>query len=175
LAITRQKKEEILGELKELLTGSVAVVAADNKGLTVEEVTQLRSVAREKGCSVKVAKNRLIKLALKEVGKPNFDDYLSGPTMLVTHDEDPISPAKVFADFAKDHEKLVLKGCLLREEVMDAAGVQRLSKLPGREELQSEFAGLVNTLVGVVYHNANNLFGEFAGLVSAQKDKLEAA
>lgn len=175
MAITRQKKEETVALLKQLLSNSIAVIAADNQGLTVEEVTQLRSQIREAGCTLKVAKNRLIKLALKELGQTGFDDYLVGPTMLMMHPEDPVTPAKVGSIFAKDHEKLQIKGALLRKEVLDATAVNRLAKLPGREQLQSEFVGLVNSLVGVVYFNAQNLLSEFTGLAAAQKEKLEAA
>ena len=175
MAITRQKKEETVSQLKVMFEDSLAIVAADNQGLTVEEVTQLRSQAREAGCTVRVAKNRLIRLALQEMGRQGFESHLVGPTVLITHPEDPVVPAKVFVDFAKDHERLQVKGGLLRQDVLDAGGVTRLAKLPGREQLRSEFAGLINNLVGVVYFNAQNLLSEFSGLVEAQKERLEQA
>jgi len=175
LAITRQKKEEIIAEVKQLVEVSPAILAADNEGLTVEQVTDLRNKARESGCSVKVAKNRLVRIVLQEAGRSGLEPYLTGPTMLITHPEDPVTPAKVLADFSKDCEKLVIKAGLLREDILDAEGVKRLAKLPGKPQLQSEFAGLINSLVGVVYFNAQNMMSEFSGLVDAQKEKLEAA
>lgn len=175
MAITRKEKEGMVAQLKELFEGSLAVIAADNQGLTVEEATQLRERAREAGCIVRVAKNRLIKLALQEAGRGGFESYLSGPTILITHSEDPVVPAKIFMDFAKEHERLQLKGGLLRRDVLDAAGVIRLAKLPGREQLRSEFAGIVNSLLGVVYFNAQNLLGEFSGLLEAQKERMAKA
>ena len=171
MAITRKKKEETVSQLKEMFESSLAVVAADNQGLTVEEATQLRAQAREAGCTVRVAKNRLIKLALQEVGRSGFDPYLLGPTILITHPEDPVTPAKIFVDFAKEHERLQLKGGLLRQDVLDPAALKRLAKLPGREQLRGEFAGIVNSVLGVVYFSAQNLLSEFTGLADAQREK----
>jgi len=143
--------------------------------MTVEQITRLRSQARQSGCAVKVAKNRLIRLALQESGRKGLESYLSGPTILITHSEDGVAPAKLAVDFAKDVEKLIVKGGLLRNDVLNQAGIQRLAKLPGREQLQSEFAGLINSLIGTVYFNAQNLLSEFTGLVDAQKANLEKA
>ena len=175
MAISRQKKEESVAELKGKFQVSAAIVAADNLGLTGEEATALRRQAREAGCAVKVAKNRLIKLALKEASRPALDDYLLGPTVLITHPDDPVTPAKIFADFAKKCERLKVKGGILREDVLDAAAVNHLAQLPGRDQLRSEFAGLINNLTGVVYFSAQNLLGEFTGLVDAQKEQAPQA
>lgn len=175
MAITRKKKEEILAELKEVFGSSAIIIAANNLGMSVEQVSQLRAKAREAGCQVKVAKNRLMKLALSELERPGLEPLLSGPTIVVTHEEDPVCAAKVFSDFAEDCEKLEIKGGMLREEALDLAGVTRLAKLPGREQLQSEFVGMINSLIGVVYFNSQNLMGGFTGLVEAQKNKLEEA
>ena len=81
-----------------------------------------------------------------------------------------MTPAKTFVDFAKDCENLVIKAGLLNQECLDLAGVEHLSKLPGKQELRNQFAGLVNNLVGTVYFNANNLMQEFSGLVDAQQE-----
>ena len=175
MAVTREKKKEIVGQLKELFEASLAIVAADNQGLTVEEVTRLRSQAREAGCTVRVAKNRLIRLALAEVGCSGFDAHLLGPTILITHVDDPVAPAKIFVDFAHAHNRLQPKGGLLRQEVLDVTAIKRLARLPGRDHLRSEFAGIVNSVLGVIYFNAQNLLSEFGGLVDAQKEQLEKA
>lgn len=158
-----------------MLQDAVAIVAGDNRGLKVEEVTKLRSKAREVGCTVKVAKNTLIGRVLESLGRPGFDSYLVGPTILISHPDDPVAAAKVLVDFAKDCDRLKVKAGILRSDVLDAQAVDRLAKLPGRDQLRSEFVGLVNNLVGVVYFNAQNMLSEFSGLVEAQKDKLEKA
>lgn len=175
MAITRQKKEEVVAELKDMLQSATSIIAADNLGMSVEQVTKLRVKAREVGCGVKIAKNRLIRLALSELGRGGFESSLIGPTILVTHVEDAAGSAKLLVDFAKDCDKIKIKGAMLRGDVLNASSVERLAKLPGRDHLRSEFVGLVNNLVGTVYFNAQNLLSEFAGLVSAQKDKLEKA
>ena len=172
MPISKVKKESIVSGLTEMLKDSTAIVAADNHGLTVDEMKELRVKASECGCIVRIAKNTLIKHALKDIGKlEGLESCLIGPTVLIAHADDPVSPAKTFVEFSKDHEKLTVKGALLNTEGMDVAGVEHLSKLPGMEELRAQFAGLINNLVGTVYFNANNLMGEFTGLVDAQKEK----
>lgn len=176
MAISRQKKEQTVEKLKAALENSAGVMVADNNGLTVAEATELRNKAREAGCTVYIAKNTLIKRTFGELGRgEGLGSYLVGPTILIIHEEDPVSPAKVFFDFAKAHEKLVIKAGMLQQEILDVAGVNHLAKLPGKAEIRSQFCGLVNGMVGVAFFSAQNMLQQFTGLVDAQKDKIDKA
>ncbi len=130
---------------------SQVAVCVDYLGLTVAEVTELRGELRKANSQARVVKNTLTKLAVNqftaeadkdEVGR--FLDIITGPTMVVTCDEDPIAPTKVLAKFAKTHKKFRVKGCWLDGAFVDPAGVESLALMPGREETFAMLLSLMN-------------------------------
>ena len=155
----RAQKEKVVEELGQIFESSGVVVVAHYTGLTVAEMQSLRAKAREADASVRVAKNRLAKIALD--GKPceSIADLLSGMTVL-TFSEDPVAAAKVAEDFAKENSKFEILGGAMGENALDRAGVTDVSKMPSREEL-------IASIVGCIGAPASNI----ASILSTIEDK----
>ena len=137
-------KQAALAELETVFENSGAVVVTHYTGLSVAELTKLRTTLREQGGRLKVVKNRIAKIALKGKGGDAAQDLFSGQ-VAIAYAEDPTVPAKATAEFAKDNEKLKLIGGVMGAEVMDGAGVEALAKMPSREEM---IATIVARLTG---------------------------
>jgi large subunit ribosomal protein L10 len=177
--IGKAPKTATINELKTLFESGDGFVFLNNKGMTLKQATAFRKELRGKKVAVKVAKNTLIKLALKEAGV-NIDAFgktLIGPTVVAVGLEDPITPAKTILGYLKSNETLPLevKGGLLRSEgkALDVAGVEALSKLPGREEMISMLLGSLQAPAQNLCYAMNNSVAKFAWALAALKDKLE--
>lgn len=150
-------KVDTVNLVKEKLSRSKSIVVTDYRGLTVSEMTDLRARLRKEGVEYKIVKNRLAKIALKESGLNTLDDFLKGTTAIAFGINDPVSPAKVLAEFAKDNQKLKIVGGLMDNEVLDAAGVDALSKLPSREVLLSRLLGSLTSPIQKVAYGLHQL------------------
>jgi large subunit ribosomal protein L10 len=154
----KEQKKLVVDEIKAKIKQSKALVLVDYKGLTVKEDTTLRSNMRKNNIEYKVYKNRLVKLALNELGYKQFDNYLEGSNAVAFGIKDEISPSKVLNDAIKDFNKMTIKCGLVSGQFIDENGLKALSKLPPREvlvakllgQLQAPIAGLVNVLNGPV-------------------------
>lgn len=145
------RKEELVGEIKDRFNGAEAVIMADYRGLSVKEMQQLRNAMRENGSEIKIYKNSLTEIAIRELALPSMDAYLEGPTAFVFVSGDPVAPAKALTAFAKEHQALELKGGFVQSQVVDAAGVKAIATLPSREELIAQLLGtMLNPLTGTV-------------------------
>lgn len=140
--LERAQKEAVVEELGQIFTDSGVVVVAHYTGLTVAEMTDFRSRMREAGGSVRVAKNRLAKIALEGTPSASIADLLNGQTVLA-YSEDPVTAAKVAEAYAKDNEKLVILGGAMGESPLDRNGVKAVASMPSREELISQIAGML--------------------------------
>ncbi|MCH2096503.1 MAG: 50S ribosomal protein L10 [Rhodobacteraceae bacterium] len=170
----RAQKEKVVEELGQIFESSGVVVVSHYEGLTVAEMQDLRARAREAGSAVRVAKNRLAKIALE--GRPcaSIADYMTGMTVL-TYSEDPVSAAKVVEGFAKDNKKFEILGGAMGETALDRSGVEAVSKMPSREELIASIAGCIgapaSNIAGAVGAPASNI----ASILSTIEEKAEAA
>ena len=168
--VDRAQKEKVVDELGQIFESSGVVVVAHYAGLTVAEMQDLRARAREAGGSVRVAKNRLAKIALE--GKPiaEMGELLTGMTVL-TYSEDPVAAAKVAEDYAKDHSNFEILGGAMAGDILDRAGVTAVSKLPSREELLSSIAGMIgapaSNIAGAIGAPASNI----ASILSTIEEK----
>ena len=133
-------KESAVAELTDLFRESSAAVLTEYRGLTVTEFKQLRDSIRQ-DATYAVAKNTLAEIAAKDAGLEGLEAHLSGPTAIAFVTGDPVNVAKALRDFAKDHEKLVLKGGYMDGQPLDAAGIKKLADLESREVLLAKFAG----------------------------------
>lgn len=149
----RATKELELGSLVTDLSSATVAVCADYRGLTVAKITKLRRDLHEAGCQAKVVRNTLARLAVKKVEGDRgskqseveqFLGTIEGPTFVVTSKSDPIAPTKVLAKFAKENDKFRVKGCWLDGAYVDAAGVDSLSKMPGREQMFAMLLSLIS-------------------------------
>ena len=141
--MARPEKEAAVSEIQERISSSQSVILADYRGLNVAEVTELRKKLRESGVEYKVVKNTLTSRAAKAANIEGLDQFLSGPTALAFGVNDAVVPAKILADFAKDHKDLELKGGILEGKVIDLAMVNELASLPSREGLLGQVVGLL--------------------------------
>lgn len=166
---------EKLQAIKEDLADVQAVWVVDYRGLTVKQSEQLRGAIREADAVLKVYKNSLVQLALKELDMPAMDDVLAGPSAFVFAAGDPVASAKALKDFAKTNENLVIKGGIMEGAAVDAATVEQIAALPSREELIAKLLGsLQNPMVKTV-RVLNGPMEAFARCVSAIADQKDAA
>jgi large subunit ribosomal protein L10 len=160
--VDRAQKEKVVEELGQIFESSGVVVVAHYEGMTVAQMQDLRASMREAGGSVRVAKNRLAKIALE--GKPcaSIGDLLTGMTVLA-YSEDPVAAAKVADAYAKKNEKFEILGGAMGDTALDQAGVKAVAAMPSREEL-------IASIVGCIGAPASNI----AGILSTLEER-EAA
>jgi large subunit ribosomal protein L10 len=172
--VDRAQKEKVVEELGQIFESSGVVVVARYEGLTVAEMQDLRARMREAGGSVRVAKNRLAKIALEGTDVSGIADFLTGMTVL-SYSEDPVAAAKVAEDYAKSNEKFVIIGGAMDGQVLDRAGVTAVSKMPSREELIASIVGCIgapaSNIAGAIGAPASNI----ASILSTIEEKAEAA
>jgi large subunit ribosomal protein L10 len=154
--------------LNTVFSNAGVVVVAHYSGLTVADMTTLRSRMKAAGGSLKVAKNRLVKLALKGTDAEHISDLFQGPTV-IAYSNDPVAAPKVASDFAKANEKFVILGGAFGKTNLDAGGIEALAKLPSLDELRGRIVGMINTpatrIAGVLQAPAAQLarvFGAYA-------------
>ena len=150
------------------------IVVAHYAGLTVAEMQDFRGRMREAGGSVRVAKNRLAKIALEGTQCESISGLLTGMTVLA-YSEDPVAAAKVVEDYAKDNKKLVVLGGAMGEDALDAAGVKAVAAMPSRDELIASIAGCIgapaSNITGAIGAPGSNI----AGVLSTIEERAEAA
>ena len=170
----RAQKEKVVDELGQIFESSGVVVVAHYAGLTVAEMQDLRAQMREAGGSVRVAKNKLAKIALE--GKPcaSIADLLSGMTVL-TYSEDPVAAAKVSEAYAKTNPKFEILGGAMGESALDRDGVKAVAAMPSRDELISSIAGCIgapaSNIAGAIGAPASNI----ASILSTIEERAQAA
>jgi large subunit ribosomal protein L10 len=130
-------KADLVSEIAEKLQASAGTVVVDYRGLTVEEVTELRKQLREAGVEFKVYKNGLLRRAAVQSNLEGLDEVFTGPSAIAFSNEDVIAPAKFLNDFAKTHKALELKGGIIEGKVTSVEDVKALAELPSREGLLS--------------------------------------
>ena len=145
----RAEKREVVSALSDVFANTGVVVVAHYAGLSVSEMTKLRSEMGEAGGRVKVAKNRLVKLALDGTDAQGIADLMAGPTCLA-YSEDPIAAPKVAVKFAKGNENFVILGGAMGPTILDAKGVGSLAELPSLDELRGKIVGLLQAPAGQI-------------------------
>lgn len=157
----RPEKEAAVKELKTKFEGAKAAVVTDYRGLDVHAITELRRKLREAGVEYKVVKNTLTRLAAKEVEIQALEKYLAGPTAIAFGFGDPVAPARIISEFAKDHKELEIKGGILRGRIIGVSEVQTLAFLPSRDVLIAQvlatLQGPISGLVSVLHGTMRNL------------------
>jgi large subunit ribosomal protein L10 len=172
--VDRAQKEKVVEELGQIFESSGVVVVAHYAGLTVAEMQDLRAQMREAGGSVRVAKNRLAKIALEGKQNASIADLLTGMTVLA-YSEDPVAAAKVADKFAKDNDKFEILGGAMGETDLDPAGVKAVAAMPSREELIASIVGCIgapaSNIAGAIGAPASNV----ASILSTIEERAEAA
>lgn len=170
----RAQKQELVAGLNGVFKETAVVVVAHYAGLTVAQMSDLRNQMREAGGTVKVAKNRLVKLALQGTDAEHIDSLFEGPTV-IAYSDDPVSAPKVATDFAKKNEKFVILGGAMGTTNLDADGVKALASMPSLDELRGKIVGLLQAPAGKIAQVVNAPAGQLARVVGAYAAKDEAA
>ena len=140
-----QQKEAIVQEIQEKIENSHSLVVVDYRGLSVSQVTELRNKARENNVDYKVYKNTFTRRAFSNLGLEGFDEYLTGPNAIAFAMEDATESAKVMSNFAESNDKLEIKAGYLDGKLLDAKGIEKLAKIPPREELIGKAVGSISS------------------------------
>ena len=166
----RAEKRDVVTALHDVIAKTGVVVVAHYAGLTVAQMTRLRSDMRSAGGQVKVAKNRLVKLALEGTDAKGIADLLKGPTCLA-YSADPIAAPKVAVKFAKANEKFVILGGAMGTTVLDAKGVNSLADLPSLDELRGKLIGLIQAPASKIARTLNEPGAQLARVLAAYGNK----
>ena len=170
----RTEKKELIDTLNAVFKATNVVVVAHYSGLTVAQMQTLRRQMKQAGASVKVAKNRLAKIALEGTDVASIAPLLKGPTV-IAHSRDPIAAPKVAVDFAKAHEKFVILGGAMGKTSLNLDGVKALASLPSLDELRAKIVGLIQAPATKIAQVVNAPAAKVARVVQAYATKSEAA
>ena len=169
----RAKKEKVVEELGQIFESSGVVVVARYEGMTVAQMQDLRARMRDAGGSVRVAKNKLAKIALDGKAGVSMAPLLTGMTVFA-YSEDPVAAAKVVDAYSKTNDKFVVLGGAMGNAALDPAGVKAVAQLPSREELIASIVACIGapgaTLAGAIGAPAANI----AGILSTLEEKAAA-
>ncbi len=138
----RAAKAELVSTMNGVFSNTAVVVVAHYSGLTVADMQKLRAQMKQAGATVKVAKNRLVKIALEGTSVASIGSLMKGPTLLA-YSSDPVAAAKVAVAFAKDNNKLVILGGAMGATALNPDGVKALATMPSLDELRAKLVGLI--------------------------------
>jgi large subunit ribosomal protein L10 len=171
--VDRAQKEKLVEELGQIFASSGVVVVAHYAGMTVKQMQDLRAKMRVVGGSVRVAKNKLAKIALEGNPSAQMGDLLTGMTVLA-FTEDPVAAAKVSEEYAKANDKFVILGGSMGGTMLDPAGVKAVAAMPSREELLAQIASMIgapaSAIAGAIGAPASNI----ASILSTIEEKAAA-
>ncbi|MFA5902297.1 MAG: 50S ribosomal protein L10 [Desulfobacula sp.] len=169
-----QKKEVVERLAREFKESEISILV-NYKGINVLKMTELRALLRKEGIQIEVVKNSLMERASEGTDAALMKDFFKGPNALVLSKKDPVAPAKILINFAKDNEKLEIKAGALAGKLLNPEEIKQLAKLPSKQELLGK---LVYTLNAVPTSFVNVLSGvprAFVNVLNAIKDQKEAA
>ena len=173
--MTREEKQAFVTEMRDRLANSEAVFLADFTGLDVKAMTSLRRQLRDANSEFLVVKNRLLRRAIAESDMPDVSTYLTGPTGIVFGDDTVVGAAKVVVDFAKENDdKPVFKVGVLDNSVLEPEDIVQVSRLPSREELLSQVAGVLGGPMSAFVAVLGGKTQEMAGLIEALREQVES-
>lgn len=170
----RAEKRELVTGLNDAFKGAGSVVVAHYAGITVAQMNDLRSKMRAAGGTVKVAKNRLARIALQGTESESMTSLFKGQT-LIAYSDDPVAAPKVASDFAKGNDKLVILGGAMGSTALDADGVKALATMPSLDELRAKLVGMIVTPATRIAQIVNAPAASVARVIGAYARENEAA
>ncbi len=174
MGLNRQDKAAVIEEVKGFVADASSIIIAEYRGLSVEAVTKLRAEARKNNVTLRVVKNTLVRRAIEGTGFAGLADQCTGP-LVYGFSADPVAAAKVLVNFAKDNEKLVIKGGAMDNFVMDVEAVKNLASMPSREELLAKLMATMNEPIAKFVRTVNEVPARFVRTVAAVRDAKEKA
>lgn len=169
------QKKALVEDLHTNLESAAVMIVTDYKGLNVEEVNDLRRKLKEVGVEYRVVKNTLLKRAAENTDAALATDFFVGPTSIALGYDDPVAPAKVLSDFAKDNPKLEIKAGVLSGKLITTDQITSLAKLPSREVLLSQLLSVMNGVPTAFVRVLNGIPAKLVYALSAIRDQKEAA
>jgi large subunit ribosomal protein L10 len=171
--LSKAAKQKIIDDLASRFHSMPSVFVIEYQGLKVNEMDVLRKKLRQTNTELRVVKNSLLEKASLGTDVERMKDLFSGPTAVAICDGESSAAAKVFIDYGKDFPEIKIKGGIFEGEVVDVSRIERIAKLPSRQELLSEFIGLLSApmgnLVGVLEQACSNI----VGVLEALKEKKD--
>lgn len=175
MALTLEDKKKIVSDVAAVAADAHSAVAAEYRGLTVGEMTELRAKARDTGVYLRVVKNNLAKIALADTEFACMSEGFVGPLVLAFSMEDPGSAARLLKDFAKEHDKLEVKMLSVGGELLAASDIDRLATLPTRDQALAILAGTLKAPLDKLARTLNEVPGKFVRTVAAVREQKEAS
>ena len=173
--MNRDEKSAIVAELNDMFNRAKFSVVADYCGLTVSDLEKVRKELRDCDTEIRIAKNTLLKRAVADTACESLTEDFSGTTAIVTAYDDPVSPAKVLAKFAEDHEKFELRSAVLDGEKITVDNIVALSKLPTKEVLLGQLLSVMNGVPTALVRVLSGVPRTFLYGLQAVKDQKEQA
>jgi len=175
MALNLEQKKAVVAEIAEVANDSLSAVAAEYRGLTVGQMTELRVKARDGGVYLRVAKNTLVRRAVEGTDFECMSEGLVGPLVFAFSKEEPGAAARLVKDFAKDHDKLVPKLVSVGGQLFDASELERLSKMPTREQALAILLGVMKAPIEKFVRTLAEPNAKLARTVAAIRDQKQAA
>ncbi|AKH21359.1 50S ribosomal protein L10 [Sedimenticola thiotaurini] len=175
MPLNLEQKKAVVAEVAEVASTAYSAIAAEYRGLTVGEMTELRAKAREAGVYVRVIKNSLARRAIENTDFACMKDELTGPLVIAFSQEDPGAAARVIKDFAKDHSKLEVKVVSIGGKLLAVSDLEALSKMPTYEQAVSMLMAVMKAPVEKLARTINEVPGKLVRTVAAIRDAKEAA
>jgi large subunit ribosomal protein L10 len=175
MALNFEQKKAVVAEMADAANKALAAVAAEYRGLTVEEMTELRAQAREDGVFLKVAKNTLVRRAVEGTDYECMQDSLTGPLLFAFSMDDPGSAARLVKAYSKDHDKLVTKLVAVGGELYDASELERLSSLPTYDQAIAILMSVMKAPVEKFVRTLAEPHAKLVRTVAAVRDEKQAA
>ena len=170
-----EEKKKIVEGLRERFLKSKVVIVTDYKGLDVTAITDLRRKLRESEIEYRVAKNTLLIRASEDTDVEIIKDTFKGPSAIAISYDDPVAPAKVLTDFAKEHKQLEIKVGVMKGKALDPGAIKALSALPSREQLLGQLLFVMNGVPTSLVRVLNNIPQQLMNALQAIKEQKEAA
>ena len=169
MSLSIDQKKAVVSEVTQALSAAQAAVLAEYRGLTVAQITELRSEARNLGVDVRVVKNTLARRSVADSSCECLTEHFTGPVM-ISSSEDPVAVAKVVSTFAKANEELKITIGAMNGELLDLTAIQALAILPGREELLATLAGTMAAPMTKLVQTLNEVPSKFVRTLAAVRD-----
>jgi large subunit ribosomal protein L10 len=173
LSLNLEEKKAVVAEVAAEVAAAQTVVVAEYRGITVENMTQLRAQARKEGVYLRVLKNTLVRRAVADTPFAGIADQLVGP-LAYGISKDPVAAAKVMHEFAKANDKFVIKAGAMPNFIMSAKDVGNLASMPSREELLSKLLGTMQAPIAQFVRTLNEVPTKFVRGLAAVRDKQAA-
>ena len=175
MALTLEQKKAVVAEVAEVARSAHSAVAAEYRGITVSQMTEMRAKARKQGVYLKVAKNTLVRRAVEGTDFECMSEQLTGPLLFAFSIDDPGAAARLVKEVAKDNDRLIPRLVSVRAQLLDAGELERLSKLPTRDQAISILMGVMKAPVEKFVRTLAEPHAKLVRTIATVRDSKQAA